>query len=158
MSINRAENSLENRQTKAIVEMQRSSLELKTKTQQIGADVVAVQGIPSGGAATGSFTLATNSAATFTVTVTPTNQLLTLWNFLFDIRVDVNDADHQFPNGAALTTAQRQMRQYEWISWGDSSDTTNIRTFKVRVENYDTVSHDYYLVVRSYLPKLAGTL
>lgn len=158
MGINRAENSLENRQTRALVDLQRTSLELKTKTQQIGADVVAVQGIPEGGAdGTGSITLATNSAATMNVTVTPANATLTLWNFLFDVRVDTNDYAYQFPNGSSLTTAQRQLRLYSWISWGDSSDTTNIRTFKVRVENYDTVSHTYYLTVRAYIPKLAGS-
>jgi len=158
MGINKAENSLDKQLVNRIIALERAMRELKTALQPIGADVLNVQPLPTGGYAYGGpVTLPAGQSTTFYAVFTPDSSILTLWNILASVYVDTNNPNNQFPNGSALSAGQLNMRQYMWIDFGDSSDFFNSRVFKVRIENTDTASHDYYVRIRAYLPTLSGS-
>jgi hypothetical protein len=156
MTINRAEQKPEDRLIRDLDGIKQFQHELKANPQPIGGDILRVEGVPAAYALAFT-TIPAGTAITFTFQVIPYQQTLTLWNFAFDVYVDTNDVAHQFPNGASLTSAQRSLRLYNWLSWGDSSDATNMRVFKVRVENTDASDHVYYVRIRAYIPKLTGS-
>lgn len=154
MSTNKAEQTLEKRLINDIEELKRQVREIKT-VQRIGGDVLTT--IASGLVTSGPVTTAAGLGANFNITVTPGSPILTLWNYLFTVYVDVLDAAHEFPNGASLTADQRKLTIMNWIDWANSSDITNIRLFKIRVRNDDSVSHDYYIKFKIYIPEIQGT-
>lgn len=145
--------------TNTLKTLKRNVRELKTP-QSIGADILSVQGTPSGGAFIPAtpLTLTAGSSATFSFTTVPYNQTLTLWNFADDIYIDTptDNPNYQYPNGALLVTAQRMFSKTSWLSWGDSSDLSNIRVYKIHIVNNDTSSHTYLPAFRAYLPKMLG--
>lgn len=114
--------------------------------------------MPSDSVATfGPLTIVSGITKTLVITVTPGNNVLTLWNYLFTVTVDVADpVNYFFPGGSSLSAAQRNLRVYNWIDWANSNDTTNVRAFFIRLENYDTNSHDYYIYFRFYAPLNVG--
>lgn len=157
MSVNKILLKDERRLTNTVKEQSRYIRELKTP-QPIGADVLDVSIIPFIGTLGASITLGAGSVGSFVATITPADSTLTLWNFLFSIAIDAADfANNLFPSGPSVTPAMRNMRLYNWIDWASSSDVSNTRVFNMRVENYDTSSHTYYLALRAYLPKLPGS-
>lgn len=119
---------------------------------------IGVTSVPKGvnDVVSGSITIAANTTRTFIVTITPADQNLNLWNFLFSVVVDdiSRDSDgnynYIFPEGPLLSDAQRNMRIIHWIDWAKSSDLTNIRVHKIRIENDDSSSHTYYLYYKAY--------
>jgi hypothetical protein len=125
--------------------------------QFIGADTLQVGRVPDVGVLANNVTIAAAGAATFLVNLTPTSSTLSLWNFALSVYVDNDDPNYRFPNGPSISAAQRSMRLYNWLDWADSSDSTNFRCYKVRIENFDSGSHTYYLKFRAYLPYLPGT-
>lgn len=157
MTINRAEQRPEDKLVRDIQGIKRFQHELKANPQYIGGDVLRVEPVPFGSYILGSTSIGAGSGITFNLTITPVLETLTLWNFLFDVYVDTNDPAYQYPAGTSLSVGQRNMRHEAWISFGDSSDLTNVRVFKIRVTNLDTVSHTYYVRVRAYIPKLTGS-
>lgn len=122
------------------------------KQDPVKRDFVGVQSVPVGNDWTesGPFTIPAGGAGTFNVTTTPANNLLSLWNYLFSIRIDVNDNDHRFSNGSALTSEQRSMELTNWMDFIDSFDPENVRVVKIRIHNYGASSHDYYLLYKAY--------
>ena len=114
--------------------------------------ILTIQSVPEGinDVTTGSTTIAAGSAASFIATTYPSASRLSLWNFLFSIYVDTNDDHYVFPNGASLTSAQRNLRITQWLDWADSSDIDNVRVHKIRLENTDSSSHTYYLYYKGY--------
>lgn len=113
--------------------------------------ILTVQSVPLGfDWLQGSTSLASNAAATFNVTITPADSRLSLWNYLISVRVDVDDDDHLFPSGDALTSEQRALRLYNWIDFAESSDLSNMRKYKIRLENSGAETHTYYLLFKAY--------
>lgn len=157
MGINRAEQRLDDRLINEVRRMRSDFRELKSFTQPIGGDGLLVEGVPSGGAASGSATVTAGGLLSFTVTVTPLNQTLTVWNFAYTLLVDTNSAGYEYRYGSSLSAAQRKLRVQSRIDWASSSDATNVRVYIVEIENYDTSDHDIYLYIRAYIPKLTGT-
>jgi hypothetical protein len=157
MTVNRTQNSLNQRPMKELANLRREMAQLKTP-QKVGADVVQVQGLPNGSYLHGGpLTLTSGLTRTFIVTVIPGSQVLTLWNYLFTVTVDVDDpVEYAFPAGPSLSAAQRNLRVYHWIDWAASSDVTNTRVVYVRIENFDVSSHDVYLYFRFYAPINTG--
>ncbi len=155
MSINKAQNGLDKRLVNDIAKIHRDLRELKTK-QPIGADVLKVVGVPNGLGVllAGPLTLLGGQSGTFNVTTTPSSQILTIWNFAFTVYVDNTTNAYQWPNGSSITVGSGNIFCVPWLDWADSSDTTNVRVFKVRISNEDpgAVTHSYYLRFKAYLP------
>lgn len=120
--------------------------------------LLTVQSVPVGlnDWAQGSTSVASGSAVNFLITTYPDSERLSLWDQLFTIRVDVNDNDHNFPNGSALTNEQRNCLVSAWVDFADSSDTQNIRVTKVRVVNSGASTHTYYILFKAYTFASAG--
>lgn len=157
MSLNKVNQRLDRRVTNNIKTLNRYVRELKTPQKQ-GADVIAVQAVPSAGYLLGSNTIAAGDRGGFIVTGTPANSTLTLWNDLFTVSIDSSDTvGYGFPGGGLLTPSQRLVRFWHWIDWATSSDITNMRKFYFEIENLDSSSHTYYLSWRAYIPLLPGT-
>jgi hypothetical protein len=87
---------------------------------------------------------------TISVTTTPESDDLSLWDFLFSFYIDVDAYTNIFSGGSALTAAQRKFRLSQWVDWADSSDRTNTRCHKIRMENYDVSDHTLYLKYKAY--------
>lgn len=158
MSINRAENSLEDKLLNKLAGMERDIREMKSAIQPIGGDALDIEATPMVQAA--SLTIAAGGAATFNITAIPGSQTLTLWNFLWTMYIDGLADANQWPSNTAgtstLSAAQRSIRAFAWIDWADSSDSTNVRVHKIRVENPDTASHTVTIKLKAYLPRLTG--
>lgn len=91
-----------------------------------------------------------NDARTITVTVTPPDKRLGIWNFLHSIFVDTDNIDYIFSSGVSLTAAQRKLVIQAWVDWALSSDQNNIRVYRVRIQNEDSSDHTCYFYVKSY--------
>lgn len=98
----------------------------------------------------GNAVVTSGGTLTFNVTVFTGNSRLSLWNQLFSLRVDTNDNDHLFPAGTSLTSEQRSIRISQWIDFAESSDISNIRVHKIRIENFGASSHTIYLLYKAY--------
>lgn len=157
MGVNRAEQGLDNKLVNDVRGLKRDMRELKTK-QPIGADSITVIGVPEVGALlAGPITIIAGSSLTLAVTTIPAGNTLTLWNFAFTIYVDGTSNDDQWPNGANMTLAKRELFVFDWFDWADSSDVTNIRVYKIRLRNSDPggITHDYYVRFKAYAPLVA---
>lgn len=129
------------------------------KAAQInGADNMPIELVPSDGYLLASSTVSPGSLITFAITALPGNSVLTLWNFLTSLYVDVDGDDANLYGGIinTLTANQKNLNREEWIEWAESSDISNSRVLKVRVKNNDSGSHVYHLRMRGYLPKSGG--
>lgn len=159
MGINRAEQSINNRLVREVANNARDLRQLKSSIQPIGADILNVIRVPSGGYLFGGpVTLAAGEMVTFITTAVPSSDILTIWNFLHSIYVDsaVVDSAYNWPNGSSITSDMRKVECMAWIDWGTSSDDFNARTYKVHVINNGSSSHTVAIAVRAYLPSLSG--
>jgi len=122
---------------------------LSTVKQLVGADVVQIVSSTEKTSNTGS--LAAGSRTTLTFTITPTDNIVTLWDFLFSIYVDINkNSNYLYPSGASLTDAQMNF-DLQWnIDYETSSDTTGERKAKVMIKNNDSSAHTYYIHAKFY--------
>jgi len=94
----------------------------------------------------------------FIITTTPTDENLGLWNFLFSVYCDVEDAAHILPNGSSLTTAQKNCDVEIYTDWARSGDALNRRANIIKINNNDSSSHTYYLAMKAYtLATIAGS-
>jgi len=158
MGVNKAEQSLEDKIIRDIDGLKRDLREIKTK-QPIGADILQVVPLPLAGVGfAGPFTIPANGATNVNVNFTPDDDTLTVWNFLWTLYIDVDDPDNAWPSGASLTAGQLNIHVFSWVDWFSSSDSTNERTYKIRILNDDTSSHDYYLRIRAYLPSIGASV
>lgn len=120
-------------------------------TQLVGGDSIVVEGTAL---ATASVTLAANTSTAYIVTFTPSLQILMNVDLYVSVYVDTdNDANLLWPAGASLTSAQKKLRRSLTPDWAASSDSTGVRVFVFSLENYDTVSHTYYIKFKTYAPK-----
>jgi hypothetical protein len=95
-------------------------------------------------------TFATGTIQTITWTTTPADSFLSLWNYHFTIRVDVDDNDHVWPNGSALTAAQSSLRVANYIDWYLTDDNRNKLVVKIHIENYSGSNRTVYLKYKTY--------
>lgn len=84
------------------------------------------------------------------ITTTPENKVLSLWNFLFSIRVDTNTDEFLFPNGAGLSAEQENMKVQQWVDYAGSSDEINQRLHYVIISNNGANAHVYHFLYKSY--------
>lgn len=129
--------------------------------QPIGADSLAVINFAGPNQVySGSVTLAAAQQVTFTITFAPKDAVLTLWNFVNSVYVDVDatQANLYGGNGNTLTSAQKNILLQVWIDHSDSTESENYRDFKAVLRNNDSGSHIYYFYVTAYLPELAESV
>lgn len=137
--------------------------ELKTP-QQVGADIVQVQGLPNASITNlyGPFSFMPSTVQPINVMWTPDNQELTLWQPLVTLWVDppafdpggFPDGAYVWPDGGALDSGQSSLNMFSWWDYFGSNDTTNQRYYKTMVYNYDSSDHVIYLAEKVYLPNL----
>lgn len=137
--------------------------ELKTP-QQVGADILQVQGLPSANVTNlyGPFTIPSLDILPANVLWTPDNQTLTLWQVLVTLWVDpptfspggFPDPGYVWPDGTALTSGQSAINMFSWWDYYGSNDSNNTRLYKTAIYNYDSVDHVVYLAEKVYLPNL----
>lgn len=159
MAINKAEQQLPDKLINDLTDLKRDMREIKSK-QPVGGDILQVQKIPAGTATlfAGPLTIAGGgNTGTFIVTFVPDQSTLTLWNTLWTLWIDVVDNAHQFPQGSSLDLNMRAIALSSWWDWADSSDTSNIRVFKIHILNNAGLSHDYYVKIKAYIPQLSNT-
>jgi len=114
-------------------------------------DIIDIGSIPAGQDSTQtSFVLTAGQTATVVFTTIPDDERLGLWEFYFSIKIDVNDDDHLFSEGASLTAGQRDLEIYQWKDFSRSSDIQNIRVQKIRLKNNDSSPHTYYMDYKAY--------
>lgn len=80
----------------------------------------------------------------------PVDKTLSLWNFLFSIRIDTDDDDHLYPSGASLTSAQKSIDLQQWIDFATSSDDNNQRSHQIVIINNDASAHVYHILYKAY--------
>lgn len=93
--------------------------------------------------------------AVISATIVPPQ--LYLANFTMEIRVDTDDAAHQYPNGSSLTAEQRNsVVTFQYGDSGNSAvpaftdDDAGIRAWVVQINNFGTVAHTYFLRTKIY--------
>ena len=117
---------------------------LERVKQLVGADIVQIVSSPEQTANTGS--LAAAAVTDLTFTITPTDEVVTLWDFLFSVYIDTDDdADYLYPNGGSLSAGQMDFDLQWSVDYTLSSDTTGERIAKVVIKNNDASAHTYYV-------------
>lgn len=158
MSINKAEQSLNDKLVNDIEEIKQQLIALKTHLQPIGADMLDIR---VGSTVTiSAVTVTAGGALNVTFTIHPTSDLvLTLYNFEITVFVDTYDDAHKYPDGSSLIAAQRNIKFESWLDWEDSIDNATflfIKAYKMRVVNNDTASHNYYIKWTPIFPKFSA--
>lgn len=122
---------------------------LENTKQIIGADVVQ---IASSSIATGtSGSIASGGRVVFTMTLTPTSALLTLWDLFFSFYVDTNgNAAYLYPGGASLSAGQKDLDLQWSFDYLLSSDAIGKRVAKITIINNDASAHEYFLSAKWY--------
>lgn len=156
MAINKSEQTLDKKLINDITDLKSQIIKIKGK-QPVGADIVQVEPTQL---ITSSAVITAGSRLTFSITVTPVNQTLTLWNFSHSTYLDVNNPTNLYPGGSAFTPVSDQLKMiiFSWHDWALSDDVTNKRVYNVRYDATNCSSdHTIYFTFRSYIPKLSGT-
>lgn len=148
MPINPARLSAEDALPEQIEDLKRQVREIKA-AQLLGSDNASVQILE------GSFNLGSILANQFggaIISVTPEFGGLLLLNWTMDIRVDTDDANHQWPNGASLSAGQGNCLPsvYGAALTPYTDDNTGMRGYYISVENFDTNPHNYFLKYKFY--------
>jgi len=117
---------------------------LERVKQLIGADIVQIVSSTEQTANTGS--LAAGAVTDLTFTITPTDEIVSLWDFLLSVYVDTDDnANYLYPSGGSLSAGQMNFDLQWGIDYTLSSDTTGERIAKVVIKNNDGSAHTYYV-------------
>lgn len=116
---------------------------------------VTVESVPSSATAvtTASVLVSAGTYQVFEVITIPNQKQLNLWNFLWNIYIDVNDVAHDYFAGTAWANNALtilNMEVTENLNWAHSSDTQNIRSHRIMVKNNDSVDHTAYLKYKAY--------
>ncbi len=112
---------------------------------------VTVSPIPTFGTAGATVTVGANSVFIIQINNQPDSGILSIWNFLYSVYIDTNDAAHSWPLGASLGAGlQSKIVITDHLDWGDSSDLLNTRNQKIYIQNTDTASHTCYLYYKAY--------
>ncbi len=148
MTVNKTQEDLSRVLDQKVNQMERQLLALKT-IQPIGFESVYTETV------LGSYST-TLAAAAMDVHVDEdllpdadvARDMITLWTLLFSVRVDVDDIDHNWPNGASLTSAQRKLRVNYFSNMDDIehlSDDKAQSNLTIVLQNRDSSSHTYYV-------------
>jgi hypothetical protein len=167
-SINRTTQALDQELQQSLRKLWSEFLQFKNR-QPVGGDVLKVQGYPDnnqvqvGGPLTLDAYGSGYPSGNFNFVILPSNQTLTIWNFAVTLYVDptfdpvtgIPDNAHALGGGSStLTYGQRNCAADRYMDWAESNDSNNLRAFKVRVINFDSSSHSYYIAIRAYLPNI----
>jgi hypothetical protein len=154
MSINRAEQLLQQKLPNKIRDYDRELRALKTR-QLFGADniVIEPQELIEVTAALDSF-----QDVIIEVPLIPENPIIVQSELLWSLFIDVDgDPDYSWPNGSALTTNQKFSTRLEWHpDLATSDDNTGKRNHIIWLQNASQGSNlwTYYLKARFYVPKV----
>jgi hypothetical protein len=171
MGINNAENRPSDRLVNELLDLRREFEEFKARPQPIGNGsinyaVFATGGTP--GFSLGPASIAPGNSAIFsvkfmdlTVPLTwlgqPAINRHTLFDFLFSVYVDSSANTNVYPNGSALTSAQRNVDIKWWADYAGSGLASNNgqRLFFMELKNTDSSTHDYYIKGNGLMPRPA---
>jgi hypothetical protein len=148
-SVNRTTQSLDQYLQQKLANLEAQFLQFKN-TQPIGADSmpIAISGVTN----IGPLLVHAGSSEAVNITFTPTSTLLTLWNFLWTPYVDTYSSGYAFPYGGALSNGQLQSRIEGRQDFYAFNRTINQQMYSIRIENYDTVDHSYYVDIIAMTP------
>lgn len=161
---NRAEETLDKQLINRIVDLERQVRELSTP-QKMGGDVfelIRFPALPTLAAVAGPVTLIPNQSVMFYADYY--SDIPALWNFQVSVTVDTNDSDHVAFFATVPANATDFLRVSHFIDLFHSDDNIPsgpnvgraVRRVCVRVENYDSVNHNYWTHFAGYLPKLTA--
>lgn len=148
MPINPAELLPENRLVKSIDEISKAQREQKT-AQLIGGDNPVVQSHTVSSFSTGS--IAAGSRYYYSGYIQPAIQVPSVWDLAPRIRVDTDDANHEFPHGSSLNSSQLDL--YIVLFWNDGSvsdDSTGKRGYTLVIHNDSALPHTYFVRPKVY--------
>lgn len=130
--------------TTVIRDVDKRLTKLEVVKQPIGADVVQI--VTTNIASLSSGSIASGDSITYTATVTPTTQILNLWDILFSFYIDTDsDVDYLYPSGSSLTSAQKDLDLHWSVDLVSSDDDTGERIAKITIVNNDSSSHIYHM-------------
>lgn len=152
--INKTNLTEDRRLIQELAEMRRDIEAMKSR-QLLGGDNIVVTGT---NVATGVFgALAAGDTLWVTITTTPVNPVLTLWDFHFSVYVDGGGpflATNHLPSGSALSSALTKLIRIQYIpDWGTSTDSTGERVYYVGITNNDASSHTISFEAANYAIK-----
>jgi hypothetical protein len=159
MSVNGAEQGVDNTLVNQINDLQQQFNDFRTKPQPIGngsinygiftANLTWSGTVALGGGGIAVYTvLLFDPAFTFTFNGLPAINTATLLDFYYTVSVDTNTTAFDYPVGASLTSGQKNM-QTNW--WKDLAQSGGFGTANgqqriyIQVQNNDTATHTYYL-------------
>lgn len=157
--INKAEQDLQDSLIDRLANVERQLRELKAATQPVGASTLTMELLPADGPFVMDYgTVAAGSTVILGMQFANSDEVFTLWDWLFDIYIDGHDAAHRYTDPAnTLTSNQQKFDMRWWIAATDSlSAGDNSRTLKFQIKNEDASSHTYYVDVRAVAPKMLG--
>lgn len=160
MSRNHAEDGLETRLLGRLVAVEKIVLASSTP-QPVGSDIIDLTLFPDPPIDVNPLTVTSNQSTFVIIALAGTGDHKTLVTPLVSINVDVDSANHLYPFGGSLTDNQRKLRYSSWEDLTLSVTPSvlgfvNPRYFVLRLENYDTVSHTYYIHAQFHMPKNAA--
>ena len=81
----------------------------------------------------------------------------TLLDFVYSVRVDVDNAAHTYPYGGSLSTGQQKFFVNAYCDYFGSgfSSTQGQRYFIVQISNGDFSNHSYYVHTSALIPRPA---
>lgn len=122
---------------------------METVSQSIGSDLLAIVSSNLASVPTGS--IAAGAEVIVTVTLTPSDQILGVWNLFHSFYIDTDNNDNYlYGSGASLTTAQKNLYHEWWYDWGSSNDSIGQRVAYIRIKNNDSSAHSYFLRTKWY--------
>ncbi len=153
MSANSVDQRPEERLFRELETLRREVKELRT-LQRVGGDVMQVTGYPGVGLSYDTtFTIDANSQKYITLGVRTELLAPTIWEPALAIHVDVDDTNHLWRTGSALTSEQQKLfcsvvRNWEYGQ--TSQDPENNGVWEIQLWNLGTASHVYYVHVKLF--------
>jgi len=148
--INKSENTLKDRLTAKIQEIERELNALKTR-QLLGADNLVTTASTT---TVDTFSLAHAQQNTLIKTITPTIPQLMFAEVAFTIYIGTdNDKTYRWPDGSNLTLDQVFGTVSAWrIDQSENDDTTGKKAFMLWVLNTGANTYTYYVHSKFYIP------
>ena len=163
MGVNKAEQGINQALVDEVRQIRQDLDQLRTNPQEIGAGSLNIAWYGPDGWSWSGVTVAAGRKTVLITTLAvnlldsaPAYDRVTLMNVFVDVSVDVNDADHHFPYGSALTFDQQQAAVSVWYDLAGSglstSDGGGQRSVYIEVTNNSTASHTYFVRGNAILP------
>ena len=132
-----------------LANVERRLTRLEMVKQPIGADIVQITSSSLGSATSGS--VSAGGRVTFTTTLTPSAEILNLWDLFFSFYIDTNgNSAYLYPSGSSLTDAQKDLDLQWSLDWATSDDNIGKRVGKITIINNDSSSHEYFINTKWY--------